>query len=102
MKLLALALASFIQGTLATPVIYNQGVSNSGTTSSTLKPSFPAYNGVDGPPIGAYICNQNQIYQLNYVTVTTVDWILISTCANGLVCKISMVPNDEFVGCDFP
>ncbi|KAI9336738.1 hypothetical protein BDR26DRAFT_864474, partial [Obelidium mucronatum] len=71
--------------------------------SANLPPALPKYDGALGPPIGAYICNANQIYQLNYVTTTTVDWILLSTCDNNTVCRISMASgNDQFVGCVYP
>ncbi|KAJ3026641.1 UNVERIFIED_CONTAM: hypothetical protein HDU68_005313 [Siphonaria sp. JEL0065] len=92
MKLLLvyLATAAFLHGTIATPLMKRV---------APLKPAFPKYNGAEGPPIGAYICNQNQIYQLAYVTTTAVDWVLMNTCDNGLTCKINMKPGSEYVGC---
>ncbi|KAJ3015398.1 UNVERIFIED_CONTAM: hypothetical protein HDU68_012753 [Siphonaria sp. JEL0065] len=88
--LVSVATVAFLQGAIATPLMKRV---------TPLKPSFPKYNGADGPPLGAYICNQNQIYQLNYVTTTTVDWILMNTCNNGLKCTINMKPGSEYVGC---
>ncbi|KAI9336739.1 hypothetical protein BDR26DRAFT_864476 [Obelidium mucronatum] len=97
-----IVLLYLLQAALAAP----WGLLRSATVSKTdspitpsLKASFPKLTGADAPPIGAYICNANRIYQATYVTSTVVDWVLLDTCDTGMVCQITMGNSGNYVGC---